>query len=46
MPPNDFNDWYTLVRDLATGLVQRYGLEEVRQWHFEVWNGVLIARRL
>ena len=39
MPPDNFNDWYTLVKQLVEGLVDRYGLDEVRQWHFEVWNG-------
>jgi xylan 1,4-beta-xylosidase len=36
MPPDDFNDWYELVHALATHLTQRYGPEEVSQWHFEV----------
>lgn len=39
MPPNDFNDWYTLVNAFVKGLVQRYGLETIRGWYFEVWNG-------
>lgn len=38
MPPDDFNDWYLLVHALATHLVERYGEDEVAQWHFEVWN--------
>jgi len=38
MPPDDFNDWYLLVKALATHLVSRYGLTEVQKWHFEVWN--------
>lgn len=38
MPPKDFNDWYLLVRALAEHLVERYGLGEVSQWDFEVWN--------
>ena len=30
--------WGELVGALATHCVQRYGLGEVRQWKFEVWN--------
>jgi xylan 1,4-beta-xylosidase len=38
-PPKDWNRWYDLVRDLVAHLVQRYGLERVRDaWSFEVWN--------
>eukprot|EP01052_Picozoa_sp_SAG31_P024173 SAG31_NODE_2039_length_6594_cov_7.103926_4_plen_621_part_00 len=38
MPPDDYNDWFQLVQALGAHLVQRYGLEEVASWHFEVWN--------
>ena len=38
MPPDNFEDWHDLVKALAEHLVARYGLEEVSQWHFEVWN--------
>jgi len=38
-PPRDWDRWEALVRDLVGHLVQRYGLEEVRdRWSFEVWN--------
>lgn len=37
-PPMNFSDWQDLCRALAQHLVDRYGLEEVRTWHFEVWN--------
>ena len=37
-PPRDWTEWYDLVRAFAAHCVERYGLEEVRQWHFEVWN--------
>ena len=36
MPPDNFEDWYALIFALAEHLVQRYGLEEVASWHFEV----------
>ncbi len=37
-PPADYRQWATLIRALAQHLVDRYGLEEVRSWFFEVWN--------
>jgi len=37
-PPKDMKDWGELVGALAKHCVDRYGLEEVRQWNFEVWN--------
>ena len=38
MPPDDFEDWYDLIRTLAQHLVDRYTLDVVKQWNFEVWN--------
>lgn len=37
-PPKDYGKWDALMRALAQHLVDRYGLEEVAQWYFEVWN--------
>ena len=37
-PPQDYGAWGELVRNLAQHLVDRYGVEEVRAWPFEVWN--------
>jgi xylan 1,4-beta-xylosidase len=37
-PPRDWDRWEELVRELAAHLVDRYGLDEVRHWGFEVWN--------
>jgi xylan 1,4-beta-xylosidase len=38
-PPKDWDRWYDLVRGLVAHLVERYGLERVRdEWSFEVWN--------
>jgi xylan 1,4-beta-xylosidase len=37
-PPKDYKQWATLIRKLVTHWVQRYGVEEVRIWFFEVWN--------
>ena len=37
-PPNDWRKWSALIRKLVQHWVDRYGLAEVRQWYFEVWN--------
>lgn len=38
-PPRDWDRWAELVTALTAHLVERYGLEEVRdRWSFEVWN--------
>ena len=36
--PKSFNDWAILIQTLVKHWLERYGLEEVRQWFFEVWN--------
>jgi xylan 1,4-beta-xylosidase len=37
-PPRDPAQWAVLIRKLVSHWVERYGLDEVRQWLFEVWN--------
>ena len=37
-PPKDWGRWEDLVYQFARHLVERYGLVEVAQWYFEVWN--------
>ncbi|MBS0373972.1 MAG: glycosyl hydrolase family 39 [Proteobacteria bacterium] len=37
-PPKDYARWDALMEALARHLVDRYGIEEVGQWYFEVWN--------
>ncbi|MEP6886257.1 MAG: beta-xylosidase, partial [Gammaproteobacteria bacterium] len=37
-PPKDYAQWSTLIRKLVLHWVERYGIGEVRQWFFEVWN--------
>jgi xylan 1,4-beta-xylosidase len=37
-PPKDWNKWGDLVSHFAQHLVDRYGVEEVSQWYFEIWN--------
>jgi len=36
--PKDYDDWETLINKLVEHWVQRYGLPEVSEWFFEVWN--------
>ena len=37
-PPKDYAAWATLIQKLAQHWVERYGVREVSQWLFEVWN--------
>ncbi|HUY31150.1 MAG TPA: glycosyl hydrolase [Pirellulales bacterium] len=37
-PPKDFKQWAKLIHKLVAHWVERYGVEEVRTWFFEVWN--------
>ncbi len=37
-PPRSYRQWETLVGDLVSHWVERYGAAEVGQWFFEVWN--------
>jgi xylan 1,4-beta-xylosidase len=37
-PPKDYAKWGELIYNFAKHLVDRYGINEVSQWYFEVWN--------
>jgi xylan 1,4-beta-xylosidase len=37
-PPHDPRQWYELIFQFARHLVERYGIEQVADWYFEVWN--------
>jgi xylan 1,4-beta-xylosidase len=37
-PPKRYADWDALITALVAHLVERYGLDEVAHWYFEVWN--------
>ncbi|MEO7046920.1 MAG: glycosyl hydrolase [Ferruginibacter sp.] len=37
-PPKDYNAWETLIKKLVQHWVDRYGIETVRLWFFEIWN--------
>lgn len=42
-PPKKLADWDELIDKLLRHWVARYGLDEMRQWFFEVWNEPNIA---
>jgi xylan 1,4-beta-xylosidase len=37
-PPKDYAKWDGLITAFAQHLIERYGIDEVSQWYFEVWN--------
>jgi xylan 1,4-beta-xylosidase len=37
-PPGDYSKWDALITAFAHHLVERYGIDEVSKWYFEVWN--------
>ena len=37
-PPKSYERWDGLMKALAQHLVDRYGIDEVAKWYFEVWN--------
>jgi xylan 1,4-beta-xylosidase len=37
-PPKDWAAWRDLIAALAAHLIDRYGIDEVATWAFEVWN--------
>ena len=37
-PPKDYQKWDDLMQAFAQHLIERYGIDEVAQWYFEVWN--------
>src|SRR5262245_11003485 len=37
-PPANWTNWTDLITQFVTHLIQRYTIEEVQTWYFEVWN--------
>jgi xylan 1,4-beta-xylosidase len=37
-PPRDYAKWDALISAFAAHLIERYGIDEVAKWYFEVWN--------
>lgn len=38
MPPKDWAEWDALLRAFTAHVIERYGIDEVSSWYFEVWN--------
>jgi xylan 1,4-beta-xylosidase len=37
-PPKNYARWDALISAFTRHLIERYGIEEVSRWYFEVWN--------
>ncbi|WPV02138.1 glycoside hydrolase [Mucilaginibacter sp. cycad4] len=37
-PPSDYTKWGLLISNFIKHCIERYGLNEVRSWYFEIWN--------
>jgi len=37
-PPKSYDLWNALLTDFATHIIQRYTIQEIATWSFEVWN--------
>ena len=37
-PPKTYAQWDAMIDAFVRHLVERYGIDEVAQWYFEVWN--------
>jgi xylan 1,4-beta-xylosidase len=37
-PPKDYAKWDALIAAFAHHLIERYGIDEIASWYFEVWN--------
>ncbi|MCH6257708.1 hypothetical protein MLD52_14210 [Puniceicoccaceae bacterium K14] len=37
-PPNDVKEWGELIRRFVQHVIDRYGIDEILNWYFEVWN--------
>jgi xylan 1,4-beta-xylosidase len=37
-PPKDYTLWHNLIVTFVKHLIDRYGMDRVSKWHFEIWN--------
>lgn len=37
-PPKAFSEWREFMTAFGSAMIERYGVDEVRKWYFEVWN--------
>ena len=42
-PPKSNEEWAGFVANFVKALIERYGIQEVRSWPFEVWNEANLA---
>jgi len=42
--PDYLEKWYNLIEAFTQHVVNRYGIDEVRSWYFEVWNEPNLSR--
>ena len=44
--PRNMEKWTNLIKSFATHLIERYGIQEVQTWYFELWNHSSMFSRL
>ena len=44
--PADMKEWNFLIEDFTRHLIERYGLDEVKQWPFTVWNEPVTSKKM
>jgi xylan 1,4-beta-xylosidase len=37
-PPKNYQKWYELIFQLVCHCLERYGVDEIRTWYWELWN--------
>lgn len=37
-PPDNYNEWADLINQFVKHIINRYGIDEVLTWYFELWN--------
>jgi len=37
-PPKDYKKWGRLIKNAVSHWIERFGIDEVKKWYFEVWN--------
>ncbi len=37
-PPKSYKKWASFIKEFIKFIIDRYGIEEVKTWYFEVWN--------
>ena len=45
-PPADMKEWDLLIGDFTRHLIARYGIEEIKQWPFTVWNEPVTSKKM